>query len=275
MLILKKKRNFTRSTHLHYFNLDISMKNWLRILVVPVLFLLGSCATRNYNVVRYKDTIPDSLYNPINYILRPGDKVTLQSFNNLSSVLYESTINNGPGGATVPEYQGVIDNDGFLPLPRAGRVKVGGLTQKQATQVVNKAYEKVINDPQFDLIISTMTVRVLGAVNIQGTYLMTRENMTLADAFALAGGVKYENMSRSVMLIRNGTAMEFKLSASEMGNPQLNSIIVKDNDIVYVKPSAASINAPRINQYSAFLAPIGVIFSGLSLYTAISSLKDR
>lgn len=252
------------------------MKNWLCILVMPVLFALVSCGTtRKYSVMKYKDQIPDSLYNPISYILRPGDKVTLQSFNNLSSVLYESTINNGPGGASVPQYDGVIDNDGYLPLPRAGRVKVGGLTQKEATVLVNKAYEKIINNPEFDLIISTMKVNVLGAVNAQGTYVMTRENMTLADAFALAGGVRYENMSRAVMLIRNGKAMEFKLSANEMGNPMLNAIIVKDNDIVYVKPSAASINAPKIAQYSAFLAPIGVIFSGLSLYTAIQGLKDR
>jgi polysaccharide export outer membrane protein len=243
---------------------------------MPVLLALGSCGTsKKYNVVKYKDQIPDSLFNPISYILRPGDKVTLQSFNNLSSVMYESTINNGPGGAGVPDYEAVIDNDGYLPLPRAGRVKIGGLTQKEATLLVNKAYEKIIHDPQFDLIISTMKVNVLGAVNTQGSYVMTRENMTLADAFALAGGVRYENMSRTIMLIRNGTAMEFKLSANEMGNPMLNAIIIKDNDIVYVKPSAASINAPRINQYTAFLAPIGVIFSGLSLYTAISSLKDR
>jgi polysaccharide export outer membrane protein len=249
------------------------MKKWLCILVLPVLFVLGSCATSKYTRVKYGDQIPDSLFKPINYLLRPGDKVTLQSFNNLSSVLYESTINNGAGGAGVPEYLGIVDNDGYIPLPRAGRVKVGGLTQKEATLLVNKAYEKIINNPEFDLIISTMKVNVLGAVNNQGSYVMTRENLTLADAFALAGGVKYENMSKKVMIIRNGVSMEFKLTPEEMGNPRLNAIIIKDNDVVMVKPSKASVNAPKISQYTAFLAPIGVIFTALSLYAAIQGFK--
>lgn len=251
------------------------MKNWLCVLFVPVLFMMGSCATSKYNAINYGTTVPDSLFRPIDYILRPGDLVTIQSFNNLSSVLYESTINNGAGGSTVPEYEGTVDNEGFLPLPRAGRVKVGGLTQKNATLLVSQAYEKTIHDPEFDLKISSMKVNVLGAVNEQGTYVMTRENLTLSDAFALAKGVKYENMAKKVTIIRDGLSMEFKLSASEMGNPRLNSIIIKDNDVVYVKPSNASINAPKIFQYTAFLAPIGTIISAISLYTTIESLRDR
>ena len=251
------------------------MKNLLCILWMPVLFMMGSCATTKYNTIKYGTNIPDSLFQPIDYLLRPGDLVTIQSFNNLSSVLYESTINNGAGGSSVPEYEGTVENDGYLPLPRAGRVKVGGLTQKAATLLVSKAYEQTINAPEFDLKISSMKVNVLGAVNMQGTYVMTRENLTLADAFALAEGVKYENMAKNVSIIRDGVNMEFKLTAKEMANPRLNAIIIKDNDVVYVKPSNASINAPKIYQYTAFLAPIGTILSALTLYSTIQGLQNK
>ena len=118
-----------------------------------------------------------------------------------------------------------------------------------------------------------MKVRVLGAVNEQGSYVMERENMTLADALALAKGVKYENMSKSLMIIREGKSMEFRIKAGDLANPILNGIVIKDNDIVYVKPSQASINAPKVAQYTAFLAPIGTILAALSLYTTIQSLR--
>jgi polysaccharide export outer membrane protein len=154
-------------------------------------------------------------------------------------------------------------------------VKVGGLTQREATREVNRAYEKTIQDPEFNLTITTMKVNVLGAVNTQGTYVMTRENMTLSDAFALAGGVKYENMGKKLMIIRNGTTMEFSVNTAELANPRLNAIIIKDNDVVYVKPSGASISAPKISQYTAFLAPIGTILSAITLYTTLQAItKD-
>jgi polysaccharide export outer membrane protein len=253
------------------------MRRLLCILWVPVLFAMGSCSTARYPVTNYGYEIPDSLFDRIEYRLRPGDKITVQSFNNLSSVLYESTINNAPGGSQVPVYEAVVDNEGYIPVPRAtdNRVKVGGLTQREAAREVNKAYKKIINDPEFDLVIASMKVNVLGAVNTQGSYLMTRENMTLADAFALAGGVKYENMGRKLMIIRDKKVMQFKMNPAQLSNPRLNAIIIKDDDVVVVKPSGASINAPRVSQYASFLAPISTIISALTLYTTIQTLRNQ
>jgi polysaccharide export outer membrane protein len=253
---------------------NISMRNWLCVFLMPVLFLLGSCATGKYPVTRYGHAIPDSLFYPIEYKLRPGDKVSVQSYNTLTSVGLPESAGSTPGaGGTVPVYETVVDNEGYIPIPRGGRVFVNGMTQKEAIAGVKKAYEKTINNPEFDLTVTSMKVNVLGAVNTQGTYVMTRENMTLSDAFALAGGVKYENMSKKLMIIRGGRTMEFDVNAAQMGDPRLNAIIIKDNDVVYVKPSGASISAPKISQYTAFLAPIGTILSAITLYTTIQSLR--
>jgi len=243
---------------------------------MPVLFLLGSCATGKYPVTRYGKTIPDSLFHPIEYRLRPGDKVSVQSFNTLTSVgLPESASSATAAGGGVPEFETVVDNDGYIPVPRAGRVYVKGMTQKEAIAGIKKAYDKTINNPEFDLTVTSMKVNVLGAVNMQGAYVMTRENMTLSDAFALAGGVKYENMSKKLMIIRGGQTMEFDVNAAQMGDPRLNAIIIKDNDVVFVKPSGASISAPKISQYTAFLAPIGTILSAITLYTTVQGLRKE
>jgi polysaccharide export outer membrane protein len=175
----------------------------------------------------------------------------------------------------VPVFEVVVDNNGYIALPRAGRIKAAGLTQKQAALAVNDAYKPTINNPEFDVKIMSMKVRVLGAVNKQGAYVMERENMTLADALALAEGVKYENMSKKLMIMRDGQSMEFRIRAGDLANPVLNGIIIRDNDVVYVQPSQASINAPKVAQYTAFLAPIGTIIAALTLYSTIQGLRKQ
>jgi polysaccharide export outer membrane protein len=179
------------------------------------------------------------------------------------------------GGGSVPEYKTGVDVQGYLPLPRGGRVYVKDKTRQEALAEIRKVYDSTIKNPEFDIVVSSMKVSVLGAVNVQGNYEMTRENMTLSDAFALAGGVKYENMSHKLVLIRNRQAMEFKVNAAQIADPRLNAIVIKDNDIVYVKPSGASISSPKVAQYTSFLAPIGTILSAITLYTTIQAFtKD-
>ena len=277
MLILKKNENFTGIPF--YVNsaksICLSMRNHYTGLLIFLLFFISSCATQKYQTINYGTEVPKELLQPVDYLLRPGDQLSIQSFNNLSSVLYESTINNSAGGAMVPVFEVVVDNNGYIALPRAGRIKAAGLTQKQAALAVNDAYKPTINNPEFDVKIMSMKVRVLGAVNKQGAYVMERENMTLADALALAEGVKYENMSKKLMIMRDGQSMEFRIRAGDLANPVLNGIIIRDNDVVYVQPSQASINAPKVAQYTAFLAPIGTIIAALTLYSTIQGLRKQ
>lgn len=251
------------------------MRKWLCILVVPVLFVMGSCATPKYPVSRFGHNVPDSLFQPIEYRLRPGDKVGIQSYNTLASIGISEAVGTTPvASGGLPEFTAVVDNDGYIPMPRGGRVYVNGMTRKEALANMRKVYPN-INNPEFDLNILSMKVTVLGAFNTQGNFEILRENMTLADAFALAGGVKYENMSRTLTIIRGGKAMEFKVSTAQIGDPRLNAIVIKDNDIVYLKPSGASVSAPKVGQYTSFLAPIGTILSAISLYTTVTFLINQ
>lgn len=244
-------------------------------LLLSILFLISSCATqRDYASQNYGSNIPDELLKTSDYLIKPGDKVKVQSFNNLSSVLFESTISGTQSGVTVPEYEAYVDNEGYIALPRAGKIKVAGHTQRSASDLANQAYVGVINSPLFNVRVMNMRVRVLGAVNKQGMYYLEKENETLSEVLAMAEGVKYENMGKRLTLIRKGVdssrAMAFELNAANLGNPRLNNIVMQDDDIVYVQPSKASVNSAKAQQYANFLAPLSLLLNAAVLLITVT-----
>lgn len=244
-------------------------------LLLSILFLISSCATqRDYASQNYGSNIPDELLKTSDYLIKPGDKVKVQSFNNLSSVLFESTISGTQSGVTVPEYEAYVDNEGYIALPRAGKIKVAGHTQRSASDLANQAYVGVINSPLFNVRVMNMRVRVLGAVNKQGMYYLEKENETLSEVLAMAEGVKYENMGKRLTLIRKGAdssrAMAFELNAANLGNPRLNNIVMQDDDIVYVQPSKASVNSAKAQQYANFLAPLSLLLNAAVLLITVT-----
>ena len=237
-------------------------------------FMVSSCGPeRSYSNYKYGDNIPADMLKTTDYVIKAGDKVKIQSFNNLASVLYESTVSGAPSSVTVPEYDAYVDNEGYIALPRAGRIKIADLTQKAASDQVNKAYVGLINAPQFNVRVMNMRVKVLGAVNKQGVYFLEKENESLSEVLAMAEGVKYENMGKRLTIIRKGAdssqAIEFELTAANMGNPRLNNIIMQDNDIVYVQPSRASVNSAKAQQISAIIAPLSLLVSAALIVVTV------
>lgn len=250
------------------------MKRLRLVLLLPILFILNSCAERTYSSISYGDKIPDEMLKTGDYIIKAGDKLKVQSFNNLSSVLYESGLNGIQGNVTVPEYEAYVDNEGYISLPRAGRIKVAGRTQKSASEEVNKAYVGTINNPLFNVKVMNMRVKVLGAVNKQGAYFLEKENETLSEVLALAEGVKYENMGKRLTIIRQGAdsseALAFELNTASLGNPRLNNIVMHDNDIVYVEPSKASVKAAKGQQFANFIAPLSLLLNAAVLLVTLT-----
>ncbi|MBS1584299.1 MAG: polysaccharide biosynthesis/export family protein [Bacteroidetes bacterium] len=250
--------------------------NKLRLpLLLFILFLISSCAAqRDYASQNYGSDIPEALLKTSDYIIKAGDKVKVQSFNNLASVLYESTVSGVQSSVTVPEYEAYVDNEGYIALPRAGKIKVAGHTQKSASEAVNQAYVGVINTPLFNVRVMNMRVKVLGAVNKQGMYYLEKENETLSEVLAMAEGVKYENMGKRLTLIRKGPdssrALAFDLNAANLGNPRLNNIVMQDDDIVYVQPSRASVNSAKAQQYANFMAPLSLLINAAVLLITVT-----
>ena len=174
--------------------------------IIAIALLFTACAAPRYSGTSYGENIPAFLHDTIEYRIQPGDQLTVQSFNNLSSVLIENSTAGASGSrqGQVPEFQVWVEEDGEVVLPKAGRVTVQGLTEEEAATKVEQAYNGTIKNSAFYVNVSNMRVKVLGAVYNQGMYFLSRENQTLGEVLSMAGGVNFEQLGKQLILIRGG-----------------------------------------------------------------------
>ncbi|QEC52124.1 protein involved in polysaccharide export with SLBB domain [Anseongella ginsenosidimutans] len=249
--------------------------------IIAIALLLTSCASPKYSGTPYGENIPTFLHDTVEYRIQPGDQLTVQSFNNLSSVIIENSMTGASSSrqGQVPEFQVWVEEDGEVVLPKAGRINAQGLTEEEAAQAVEQAYAGTINDPAFYVNVSNRMVKVLGAVYNQGMYPMTRENQTLGEVLSLAGGVNFEQLGKQLILIRNGIGadsasaskpMLFDLDIHNLADPALTNIVIHSNDVVYLPPSRATVSAAKFRNISAFIQPVLLVLNSIILINTLA-----
>jgi polysaccharide export outer membrane protein len=132
----------------------------------------------------------------------------------------------------------IVDGEGMIFFPYAGRIQVAGLTESQAAELVARRIARVIKDPQVTVRITSFRSRrayVDGEVRVPGTQIFTDVPMTLPEAINRAGGVTAAGDRSFVTLTRGDatTAIDL-LQLQELGvNP--NRILLQNGDLVTVR----------------------------------------
>jgi polysaccharide export outer membrane protein len=132
----------------------------------------------------------------------------------------------------------IVDSNGEIFFPHAGRVRLAGLTEAEAAEEITRRIRPVIKDPQVTVRINSFRSRrayVDGEVRLPGTQIFTDVPMTLPEAINRAGGVT-ANGDRSFVTLTRGnrtTAIDL-LRLQELGvNP--NRILLESGDQVTVR----------------------------------------
>lgn len=132
----------------------------------------------------------------------------------------------------------IVSSTGEISFPYAGRVKVGGLTEIQASELIASRLGEYINNPQVTVRIASFRSRrayVEGEVRTPGMQIFTDVPMTLLEAINRAGGIT-PNGDRSFVTLTRGeqTTRINLLSMQELGaNP--NNILLQSGDLVTVR----------------------------------------
>lgn len=217
-----------------------------------LLLLLGSCSYKNRN---YLFNTPESGNSSAVKILelkasqgttdyrhriKVGDRLTIKFLNNYdiggaSGQSATATANSSLSGVSERGY--LVNYDSTVVLPLIGRVNLCGLTRREASEKLEQEYRKFIVGPIIDLNISSLAVTVLGEVNIQGKVLLDKENTSLIDVIAMAGGIKDAGKKKNIKIIRGNQVILVNLKKTDALYDA--NIIMHDNDIVYVEPYRA------------------------------------
>lgn len=132
----------------------------------------------------------------------------------------------------------IVGADGQITFPFIGRVRVAGLTEIEATDLIQRQIAKYIKDPQVVVRINSFRSRrayVDGEVRTPGTVIFTDVPMTLPEAINRAGGITANGDRSSVLLTRNNqTTLVNLMQLQELGvNP--NQILLESGDMVTVR----------------------------------------
>jgi polysaccharide export outer membrane protein len=152
-----------------------------------------------------------------------------------------ATNNVDRGGATNYAAEGVlVEPDGSVHLPIIGKITIGGLTESQATDVLNEAYKKYYRRAFVSVRILNQKIFVLGEVKFpqNNPIPVTNGTMSLIEALARAGDITDYADREHIKIIRNDLRNPTvrNIDLTRMENIALTSTILRPNDIVYVPP---------------------------------------
>ena len=155
----------------------VSTVGWLRVCLMLGAFLLAvPAALRAQAPAAPVAAAPAGAAAPASYVLSPNDAVQIEVFQ-------EDDLRTSA----------VISRDGTINFPLLGSVKIGGLNQSQARELItDKLRADYLVNPQVSLSMvrfASKRFTVLGQVNRPGSFeLPAQESIDLLEAIAMAGG---------------------------------------------------------------------------------------
>lgn len=249
-----------------------------KLLYFFVLAALTGCnALRPSLMMRTpKDYKFDSLpKNPIlEYRIAQNDVVDFRMYSNngfklidISPMLGTTNLNQ-----INQSFQYLVEYDGTVKLPVIGRVKLQGMTLREAESFLEQKYDSIYRDPYILLKVTNKRVIIFPGADGQAKVVpLSNENVTLVEALALAGGIYTDGKAKTIKLIRGDpkNPQVFLIDLSTINGMRAGDVVLQNNDIVYVE------SRPRIaNRIFTEIAPyISFITSMILFYELIKRSK--
>lgn len=131
----------------------------------------------------------------------------------------------------------IVDGRGEISFPYIGRVRVEGLTESGASDLIAKRIEPFIKDPLVSTRIQAFRSRrayIEGEVRTPGLQIFTDVPMTLAEGLSRAGSVNASADRSRVMLTRGDRTILINLVALQRAGYSASQIPLQNGDIVRV-----------------------------------------
>lgn len=271
-------------------NLRIMMRrlNKRNLWLLLLLFLLTAC--QSYKKVPYFQNVEvvngveqqESLYDAK---IMPKDLLTIvvSCTNPELAIPFNLTVASNAGMAvsnssyvtTQPVLQPyLVDNDGNINFPVLGELKLGGLTKREAEQlIIDKLKPYMKETPIVTVRMVNYKISVIGEVTRPGTFTISNEKVNLLEALAMAGDMTVYGLRDNVKLIRedaNGKQQIVTLDLNKAETILSPYYWLQQNDIIYVTPNKAKArNSDVGNSTSLWFSATSILVSIVSLLVNI------
>ncbi|GFH85587.1 polysaccharide biosynthesis/export family protein [Bacteroides acidifaciens] len=170
--------------------------------------------------------------------------------------------------------QYLVSNEGTVDFPVLGELKLGGLTKKEAEQMIVEKLKPYIKEtPIVTVRMVNYKISVIGEVTRPGTFTINNEKVNLLEALAMAGDMTVYGLRDNVKLIREDAHGKQQIITLDLNKTE--TILspyywLQQNDIVYVTPNKAKARNSDIgNSTSLWFSATSILVSLASLLVTI------
>jgi polysaccharide export outer membrane protein len=235
------------------------------VMLASVLLVLNGCTgNEDYQLLQTKkDTKQENMKvtaGSIEYLILPQDRLQISLYKDPAEG--PEIINSNELGQTMNRKGILVNAVGYISLPLIGKVKVGGLTQTQAAERITQGYKKYLNTPSVYVEVMNKRLFVLGEVKKPGVIPIVNEKMTLFEAIASAGDLTDSAVRNSITIISNNPTRGIQMRTVDLTNfdtMRYASLMLRPNDIVYVKPSDWKAFRVASTDYTSPLVTLGEV----------------
>lgn len=241
---------------------------------VFVVLIMGVWGCKNINssiMFKTPEEYKFSEFKPgsdsIQYKIAPNDLLSFQLFSNDGFKLLDITAITAGGAVNQGILQYSVEQNGEVKFPVLGRVKLAGLTVREAELFLEQKFSLFYQKPF--VIVKVVNKRVFifpGAASAARVVNLVNENTTLIEAITLSGGLAVTAKAWRVKLIRGSLKNPevYLIDLSTLDGVKKADMFVQANDIIYVE------QIPNIAQgILAQVAPYLTILSTISLITTL------
>ncbi|MBS1647178.1 MAG: polysaccharide biosynthesis/export family protein [Bacteroidetes bacterium] len=220
------------------------MKRLFLVLVVAV-FILPSCRILRPNLMlkTSKNYVFDKLNDSMSteeYRISVTDAVTIRVLSNEGFKMVDFSNTMGTSGLSANSLiETLVEHDGTIKVPLIGRVKVLGLTMREAEQILETKFSEFYVGPYVIVRIINKRVSVFPGAGGTGKVVpITNLNTTVFEALAYAGGITDDGKAYRVKLVRHASPKPkvYLMDLSTVDGLAAGNTVVQANDIIYVEP---------------------------------------
>lgn len=256
---------------------------------INALFLLGlivlaSCApTRNlsyFSDLEEHAIHTENIQNTKEPKIQPDDllSITVNSLSPEANNLFNRGVTTRAGAVTdfstgnratnIHDEGYLVDSEGFIEYPVLGKVKLGGLTKKEAKEKLVCELLEYLKDPTVNIRYLNYRISVIGEVNHPSTFTIPSEKISILGALGMAGDMTAYGKRESVLIIREEEGVRTMTRVNLNNKGLLNSpyFYLQQNDVIYVEPDRM-----KQVQASTNTRTISLIASATSLAIVIVS----
>lgn len=244
------------------------------VFLVLMLLSFGSCRTlQPSDMFKTDETYPVASFEPskTEYIIKPYDKISLRVVSNVGESFFGTGSMSSEGGASSYQrnqngFEFPVEFDGMVKIPILGRVKVSGMTVREAETFMEEQYSDYFVDPFVLISVTNRKVMIFMDSGTKASIVeMPSENLTLIEAIAEIGGISDISRSYRIKLIRGELTKNpevYYWNISNLTDLKDSNIFLEANDIIYIdsKPQYVSRILKEASPYLTLVTTLVTVY---------------